>query len=200
MKTADKTGQLGFTLLELLIVVAILGLLASIVAVPVVASRKRGRDAKRIENLQTIRDALEMYQNDHGVYPPSPCGYNCNGYYYSCRTNTGSANHWSNFMAYLQPYISGDPPTDPINTPDTPPWSTTAEGYCYAYGNVANPSVGPVPGGGIEHTYDLTGRLEGGNHPQRCGVNDYRYYFTDAHWCKAYGGAYPNEIYEASPF
>lgn len=196
MKTIPRDRSKGFTLLELLIAVAILGLLASIVSAPIMASRQRARDAKRIENFRVIRDALEMYQNDHGVYPPSQCGWNCNDYYYSCVTSGPGA--WSNLAAFLEPYLE-DLPADPINTPNTPPWSLTAEGYCYAYGNVANPSVGPVPGGGAEHTYDLTARLETRNHPERCGAKDYRYYFTDVHWCTAFGGLYPDEIFEGSP-
>lgn len=185
----------GFTLLELLIAIAILGLLASIISAPITATRQRSRDAKRIEDFRVIRDALEMYQNDHGVYPPVNCGWNCDGYYYSCVT--GGANAWSNLITYLAPYIS-DLPVDPINV-DIPPWSSTAEGYCYAYGNVANPSVGPVPGGGVEHTYDLTARLETRNHPESCGNKDYKYYFTDEHWCTAFGGSRTDQIFEGSP-
>ncbi|MEA3249229.1 MAG: type II secretion system protein [Patescibacteria group bacterium] len=195
MKTRKNNTQRGFTLLELLIAIAILGLLASLVSAPIMASRQRSRDAKRIENFRVIRDALEMYSNDNGVYPPSPCGYNCNGYYYSCATP--GANAWSNFASYLAPYID-DVPVDPINTTSTPPWSA-AEGYCYAYGNVANPAVGAVPTGGIEHTYDLTARLETRDHPESCGEKDYRYYFNDGHWCTAFGGAYSNQILEGSP-
>jgi type II secretion system protein G len=188
----------GFTLIEMLIVVAILGLLASIITAPLMASRKRARDGKRIENFRVIRDALEMYHNDNGHYPPSPCGWNCNGYYYSCKTNTSASSHWSNFQAYLQPYLN-EVPEDPINKPNIAPWHKTIEGLCYAYGNVSNPGVGPVPGGSTDHSYDLTTRLETPNHPENCGHKDYRFFFTDAHWCTAFGGSYPNEIYEGAP-
>jgi type II secretion system protein G len=190
------TDQRGFTLLELLIAIAILGLLASIISAPIMASRQRSRDAKRIEDFRVIRDALEMYANDNGVYPPSQCGYNCNGYYYSCIDSGAGA--WSNFAAHLAPYIQ-DVPVDPINKDGVPPWSTIDDGYCYAYGNVANPSVGAVPGGGVEHTYDLTGRLETPDHPESCGQKDYTYFFTDAHWCIAFGGGYSDQILEGSP-
>jgi len=196
-KAGQSAGERGFTLLELLIAVAILGLLASIISAPIMASRQRSRDAKRLEDFRVIRDALEMYQNDHGSYPPAPCGWNCNGYFYSCVSSGAAA--WSNFATYLTPYISGEVPIDPINTPNRPPWSIADEGYCYAYGNVANPGVGPVPGGIKEHTYDLTARLETPNHSERCAAQDYRYYFTDAHWCTAFGGAYSNQIFEGSP-
>jgi type II secretion system protein G len=60
----------GFTLIELLVVVAIIGLLSSIVLASLNSARAKGRDAKRISDLSELRNAIELYANDHnGNYP-----------------------------------------------------------------------------------------------------------------------------------
>lgn len=59
----------GFTLVEILIVVSIIGLLASIVLVGLGSFRSRGRDARRVADLREIQNALELYYGKVGVYP-----------------------------------------------------------------------------------------------------------------------------------
>lgn len=59
----------GFTLIELLVVMFIIGLLATLVIVNVANARKSGRDAKRVANLKSIQTALEMYNQKFGSYP-----------------------------------------------------------------------------------------------------------------------------------
>ena len=60
----------GFTLIEIMVVVFIIGLLASIVTVSVNQSRMRGRDSRRMADLDTIRNAVEMFANqNNGTYP-----------------------------------------------------------------------------------------------------------------------------------
>jgi len=59
----------GFTLVELMIVMVILGILMTIGTQAFIASMKRGRDATRKGNLRAISNALEMYYNDKGKYP-----------------------------------------------------------------------------------------------------------------------------------
>ncbi|MCX6752614.1 MAG: type II secretion system protein [Candidatus Nomurabacteria bacterium] len=60
----------GFTLIELLVVVAIISLLSSIVFASLNNARGKGRDARRIQDLLQIRNALALYAADHnGAYP-----------------------------------------------------------------------------------------------------------------------------------
>jgi prepilin-type N-terminal cleavage/methylation domain-containing protein len=59
----------GFTLIEILIVVAIIGLLASVVLVGLGAFRTRGRDARRIADLRETQNALELYYTKNQRYP-----------------------------------------------------------------------------------------------------------------------------------
>lgn len=173
----------GFTLIELLVVIAIIGVLSSVALASLNAARIKARDASRIAQLTQIRSALELYYLDHGYYPASDCGYDCNGYRYSY-----SPSSWNLLAADLAPYIASLP-VDPVNT-TCAPWSNNC--FSYTYGNVTRDAYTPQ--------YDLTGQLEGTNSPYRCGVRNYKFYFNaNQVWCTAFGGSYSNQIVEVSP-
>ena len=55
--------------MELLIAIAILGILAVVGMGNYFTSLKKGRDARRKSDLEQVQKALEMYYNDHGQYP-----------------------------------------------------------------------------------------------------------------------------------
>ena len=61
----------GFTLVELLVVVAIIGILASIITVSVVGSKAKSRDAKRVADVKNLQLALSLYYSDNSQYPTS---------------------------------------------------------------------------------------------------------------------------------
>ncbi len=78
VKRGHKRPRLltGFTLVEMLVVVGIVALLASIVTVAIYSSRQRARDARRIADINQVRIALEQYFKDRKRYPnPEPEGY-----------------------------------------------------------------------------------------------------------------------------
>ncbi len=60
----------GFTLLELLVIIAIMGILTTLVLPNYLNSLKRGRDSKRKSDMQSIQHAMEQYyQMCNFVYP-----------------------------------------------------------------------------------------------------------------------------------
>lgn len=59
----------GFTLIELMVVVAILAILATIGLSSYSTSLRRARDSKRKTHLDQTQKALELYKHDNGVYP-----------------------------------------------------------------------------------------------------------------------------------
>lgn len=67
----------GFTLIEILIVVAIIAILASVVLVGLGPTQQAGRDARRISDLQEDQNGLELYFNKCGYYPGTATGGTC---------------------------------------------------------------------------------------------------------------------------
>ena len=66
-----KMKMRGFTLVELLVVVAIIGILVTIVLISVNPAKLifRSRDSKRIQELKEIQVAIQSYQNDNNKFP-----------------------------------------------------------------------------------------------------------------------------------
>ncbi len=68
-------GQKGFTLIELMVVVVIIGILAAIAIPNFIAMQKRAKEASVKANMHTIDLALEDYAvTTGGVYPVDPTG------------------------------------------------------------------------------------------------------------------------------
>lgn len=59
----------GFTLVELLVSVAIIVTLTALGLTAMQGARSSARDSRRKSDLEEIRSALEMYRTDEGVYP-----------------------------------------------------------------------------------------------------------------------------------
>lgn len=78
MKRAS--GQSGFTLLEILLVVAAIAILAGIIIVAINPARQLGetRNAQRKVDVRTILSAVQQYQLKEGSVPPGiPSGTSC---------------------------------------------------------------------------------------------------------------------------
>jgi len=61
--------QKGFTLIEMLIVVAIIGILSALILVGLSQFRMRGRDARRIADVKQVQNASEIYYTRNLAYP-----------------------------------------------------------------------------------------------------------------------------------
>lgn len=65
----QKKFRHAFTLVELLVVISIISILMAVGAVNYQKSVKLSRDSKRKADLEQIRQALETYRAENGVYP-----------------------------------------------------------------------------------------------------------------------------------
>lgn len=71
MKRSIIHGERGFTLIELMIVMTILGILVTLAQPSFKTATIKAREAVLKENLFILRDVVDQYYVDHTVYPPS---------------------------------------------------------------------------------------------------------------------------------
>lgn len=67
----SRRRQSGFTLLELIIVIAIIGILATIAMPALKDMPLRAKEAVLKTNLRTLRDVIDQHYGDKGRYPPT---------------------------------------------------------------------------------------------------------------------------------
>ncbi len=72
--TVKNSIHRGFTLIELMIVIVILGVLMGTILPRLTGAQSRARDLGRTADLQNIAQALEVYYDDNGSYPTSNDG------------------------------------------------------------------------------------------------------------------------------
>ncbi len=65
----DLRFQKGFTLLEIIIVIVIIGILAAILIPSLISGPTKARDSQRKADLRTLKTKLEDYYQDNSVYP-----------------------------------------------------------------------------------------------------------------------------------
>jgi prepilin-type N-terminal cleavage/methylation domain-containing protein len=96
-------AQCGFTLVELLIVVIIVAILAAIVVPQFSAATDDAKLASLDATLANMRTAIDLYHQQHGVYPSSAAasGATCPG---SGTAGTGTANSVQAFVDQMAMY------------------------------------------------------------------------------------------------
>ncbi len=109
--------QSGFTRLEVMVVVVILGVLASFVVPNLLGNKEKADQQKAITDIVALENALDMYKLDNSVYPttdqgldalvskpssPEPRNYRDGGYIKRLPNDP-----WGNEYQYLSPGDNG---------------------------------------------------------------------------------------------
>lgn len=115
MQYINRQGQRGLTLIEVMVVIAILGMLAALVVPNVIGQSDRARADLARTNMQAISNALDMYRMDNGRYPTTQEGlealvekpssarnWNPDGY-----LRDVPRDPWGNEYRYISPGSSG---------------------------------------------------------------------------------------------
>ncbi len=119
MKNVTQRAQRGFTLIEIMVVVVILGILAAVVVPRIMDNPGKARVAKAKQDIRQLESALELYKLDNFNYPntqqglealvtkpsgdPQPKNYKQGGYIKSLPKDP-----WGNPYQYLSPGVKGE--------------------------------------------------------------------------------------------
>jgi len=111
----------GFTLIEIMVVITILGILAALIVPRVVGRTDDARIAAAKQDIASIQQALKLYRLDNGAYPtteqglrallakptiePLPTNWKQGGY---LERSSMPKDPWGNEYKYLSPGLRGE--------------------------------------------------------------------------------------------
>lgn len=117
----SKTDNRGFTLIELMVVIVILGILAGLIVPRIMGRPEEARRMKAKIQIESIETALKLYKLDNGRYPSTeqglqalvrppqvgelPPSWREGGYLEKGRV---PKDPWGNEYVYLSPGVHGD--------------------------------------------------------------------------------------------
>ena len=109
-KMKDLRLKWGFTLIEMLVVVSLIGVLTTLVAANLNSARERARDTQRKSDARSIETALRLYYQDYQAFPASGSSGEISG----CGAGGTSVCEWGEeFEAGTNTYMS-KLPKDPL--------------------------------------------------------------------------------------
>lgn len=142
-----KKSTSGFTIVELLIVIVVIAILATISIVAYNGMQQRARNAQTVSAVTTYIKALQMYKVDNGQYPPvNSClgvGYvdnRCDSRAGQYVENGGNLN-----TTYLAPYFQSSVPSPATNRADYAGFELGGAWYAWnnsLYGGTDNGGIG----------------------------------------------------------
>jgi general secretion pathway protein G len=109
--TPNADNRQAFTLVEILIVVAILGILGAIVLPEFQNHIQQAKEAAAKDNLRILREAIERYANDHNGIPP--------GYGNNDPINRAANGGMFVFQLTIQEKYLNEIPKNPFNNLNT---------------------------------------------------------------------------------
>lgn len=114
-----KNRRKGFTLIEILVVVVILGILATVIVPKIMGRPEEARRTKAVMDLKSIETALNLYKIDNGTFPTTEQGlsalvsqptsgnipkrWRASGY-----LDKLPKDPWGNEYVYLSPGVNGE--------------------------------------------------------------------------------------------
>jgi len=114
-------GSKGFTLIELMVVIVILGVLAGLIVPRIMGRPDEARQLKAKMQIESLETALKLYKLDNGAYPstdqglealvtqsetpPVPRKWREGGYLEKGKV---PVDPWGNTFVYLSPGVHGD--------------------------------------------------------------------------------------------
>jgi prepilin-type N-terminal cleavage/methylation domain-containing protein len=118
MRKNFKKAPRGFSITEILVAIVIISLLAGVVVASYTRAISRGRDGRRMADLSSMRDALELYYADNKSY---------------VATGGGAWANASASLGALVPNYIGQIPADPDSGSSTPyRYRSNGTIYCLA--------------------------------------------------------------------
>ncbi len=135
MMYGDGQARRGFTIVELLIVIVVIGILAAITIVAFNGIQERSKNTQTINAVTAYVKLINLYKVDNGTHPQ--ISSSCLGVGYTggqCRSDTWLENGNGLNTVYLANYLKGTPPT-PDLTQMQYNATLTVSGAWYAYAN-----------------------------------------------------------------
>ncbi len=158
-----NNSRRGFTIVELLIVIAVIAILSGLTMFAYADTQKRSRDSQRRQDIKIIANALELYYSDNGEYPRitnsgAPAVLNstwsASNHVSWTQANTNVDGTWKSIGAALVPKYLASLPVDPINNASPAYPSVNPGGFSYIY------TTGAYCGVASGQMYILAFRLE----------------------------------------
>src|SRR6266567_4626605 len=74
MTGRSSTRQRGFTLIEIMVVVVIIGLMAAVITPMVMGNLDKAQASKAEQDIRALENLLDMYKLDNNTYPTTEQG------------------------------------------------------------------------------------------------------------------------------